>query len=618
MSRELIFLEPVFKRTIWGGDRLRKDYGFPAEDSVGECWLISAHPNGDCVVSSGEWAGLRLSELWRSHGELFGGGEGDFPLLIKMIDAKLDLSVQVHPSDGYALTHENSRGKTECWYVLEAKEGAELVLGHNAKTPEELRSMVQEGRWSELLRRTPVKKGDFFQLEPGTVHALCGGVMVLETQQSSDVTYRLYDYDRLENGKPRQLHLEKGLEAISCPHADAETEREEENGKNYRRERLVTCEFYTVEKIEITGPASLSWPDFVGVAVIDGVGTVAGRPVKKGSAFIVPSNFGAVDFDGGLTLVAARPTALYLGLDIGGTNLAAGLVDERGRMLRKGSVPTLSGRPIDEIAGDAAQLCRSVAGADYPAVKAVGVGCPGTVDHKNGVVRYSNNIPMKDVPLADMLRDRLGRPVTIENDANAAALGEWSVSGEDSLVLITLGTGVGGGAVLGGELYRGFNGAGFEPGHMLVDPDGPVCTCGNRGCWETLASATALIRQTKEAMEKDGGSAMAEQAKKMGLNGRTAFACAALGDPAARRVADRYTGYVGLGLVSLVNLLQPEVIAIGGGISNEGEEFIEALRKLVYAMDFNKYGPKTRIRAARLLGDAGIIGAALSARVLKK
>ncbi len=610
---ELIFLEPIFKKTVWGGDKLKRVYGFDTPGGTGECWLVSAHPAGDCFVASGKYAGMKLSRLRREHGELF-GGEGDFPLLIKLIDAKSDLSVQVHPDDGYALAHENSRGKTECWYVLDAEEGAELVLGHNAADREELIKMAGEGRWEELLRRTPVKKGDFFQLEPGTIHALCGGVTVLETQQSSDITYRLYDYGRLENGRPRQLHLEKGLEVVNCPYVPPEDEREVAADGDCRREILVTCEFYTVEKITVDGSAALEWPSYAALAVICGGGTADGNPVRAGSAFIVPDGHGKTRLEGRLTLIAARPAELYLGVDLGGTNIAAGLVDEKGRILRRASVPTLAHRPIGEIVDGMASLCRSVAGASYAAVKAVGVGCPGTVDHRSGTVRYSNNIPMKDVPMAEMLEERLGRPVALENDANAAALGEWTVSGGNSLVLITLGTGVGGGAVLDGRLYRGFNGAGFEPGHMLADPDGPACTCGNRGCWESLASATALVRQTAEAMETDGGSLMHEWVKNNGLDGRTAFACAALGDAAAIKVRDGYIRHVGRGLASLLNLLQPEVIAVGGGISNEGESFIAPLRDFVYALDFNKYCKKTLIRAARLRDGAGIVGAAVSAK----
>ena len=204
-----IILTPVFKEMIWGGNRLKTEFGYEIPgDDTGECWAISAHPNGDCVVQEGEYAGLHLSELWNRHRDLFGNLEGDrFPLLIKLIDAKADLSIQVHPNDAYAKEHESgSLGKTECWYVVDCDEGAEIVIGHHAKTREEVKEMILNKRWSEFIRVVPVHKGDFFQINPGCLHAIKGGTLILETQQNSDITYRVYDYDRLSNGKPRELH----------------------------------------------------------------------------------------------------------------------------------------------------------------------------------------------------------------------------------------------------------------------------------------------------------------------------------------------------------------------------------------------------------------------------
>ena len=202
MKREgFIFLKPVFKEMIWGGNRLATEFGYDIPgDDTGECWGISAHPNGDCTVMNGEYAGMKLSKLWNEHPELFGKekAEGVFPLLTKIIDAKADLSIQVHPSDDYAKVHENgSLGKTECWYILDCPEGATLVVGHNAKDKEECAKMIHEGRWSEFIREVPIRKGDFVSIVPGTVHAIKAGVMLLETQQNSDITYRVYDYDRL-------------------------------------------------------------------------------------------------------------------------------------------------------------------------------------------------------------------------------------------------------------------------------------------------------------------------------------------------------------------------------------------------------------------------------------
>lgn len=217
---ELLLLEPVFKQMIWGGSRLKDDFGYDIPgDNTGECWAISAHPHGDCTLKNTEYKGKTLSWLWENHRELFGNVQGDrFPLLIKIIDAKADLSIQVHPDDAYAAEHENgSLGKMECWYILDAKEGGTIVIGHNAKNHEEVEEMIRGKRWKEFIREIPVKKGDFFQINPGCVHAIKGGTLIIETQQNSDITYRVYDYDRLQDGKPRALHVQQSIDVIKAP-----------------------------------------------------------------------------------------------------------------------------------------------------------------------------------------------------------------------------------------------------------------------------------------------------------------------------------------------------------------------------------------------------------------
>ena len=205
-------MKPVFKEAVWGGRKLRDDFGYEIpSDSTGECWGIGAHKNGDCEIAEGTYKGEHLSKLWAEHPELFGNEDGkygkEFPLLIKIIDAKSDLSIQVHPDNAYAKEHENgSLGKTECWYILDSEPGTQIVIGHYAKDKEELKQMVEEKRWKDLIREVPVKKGDFYQIDPGCVHAIKGGTVILETQQSSDITYRVYDYDRKWNGT-KQLYV---------------------------------------------------------------------------------------------------------------------------------------------------------------------------------------------------------------------------------------------------------------------------------------------------------------------------------------------------------------------------------------------------------------------------
>lgn len=304
-----IFLKPVFKQMIWGGSRLGTDFGYDIPgDDTGECWAISAHPNGDGTVADGEYAGMKLSELWQQHRELFGHVEGDrYPLLIKLIDAKSDLSIQVHPNDEYAKANENgSLGKTECWYIVDCDEGAQIVIGHNAKNHEEVKDMILHQRWDEFIRIIPIHKGDFFQINPGTVHAIKGGTLILETQQNSDITYRVYDYDRLSNGKPRELHVEKSIDVIEAPFVPYEITSITETGEGYELQNLITCPVYAVNKVQIHGNAVFQQDKpFLNVSVLEGSGDIDGIEIKKGDHFILPAGYGAYKLSGDMMLITS-------------------------------------------------------------------------------------------------------------------------------------------------------------------------------------------------------------------------------------------------------------------------------------------------------------------------
>ncbi len=305
--REILFLEPVFKSMLWGGERLHTEYGYDLPDAhTGECWAISAHKSGDCRIKSGSLKGKSLSSLWENHRELFGGMPGDtFPLLVKIIDAKEDLSIQVHPDDTYAGEQEQGAlGKTECWYILDCPEDGTLVIGHNARNREELERMITENRWEELIRRRPIQRGDFFQIEPGTVHAIKAGTMLLETQQSSDITYRLYDYGRLEHGKPRQLHIARSIEVIRCPHEDTPISGKVTDYGDCRVEELIRSRYYTINKLSLKGRHEfLQDQRFRNVSVVDGKGLIDGIPVKKGDHFILPADYGTYLLEGELELI---------------------------------------------------------------------------------------------------------------------------------------------------------------------------------------------------------------------------------------------------------------------------------------------------------------------------
>lgn len=308
--KDIIFLEPIFKTAIWGGKKLGTmfDYDIPA-DNTGECWAISAHSNGDCLIAYGQNKDRSLSWLWDNHRELFGNVKGDvFPLLIKIIDAKADLSIQVHPDDKYAMVNEKgSLGKTECWYILDCDEDARIVIGHNAKDKEELKQMIKNKRWMDLINVRPIKKGDFFQINPGTVHAIKGGTVLLETQQSSDITYRLYDYDRLDNGKPRELHIDKSIDVITCPHVDVKTRGDIIKGEAYSIEELIKSSYYTVKKVTLDGEVDFTQDKpFLNVSVIEGQGEIDGRTIKKGSHFILPYGYGDYQLKGTMDLIISH------------------------------------------------------------------------------------------------------------------------------------------------------------------------------------------------------------------------------------------------------------------------------------------------------------------------
>ncbi len=307
--KQILHLQPVFKERLWGGTRLAEfGYELPG-DHVGECWGISAHPCGLSTVIGGAYDGMTLDALWRGHRELFGDLPGEeFPLLVKIIDAKDDLSIQVHPNDAYAAKFENgAKGKSECWYVLDAKPGDTIVIGHNAKDRGELEAMIRGGRWGELIREIPVKAGDFFNIEPGCVHAIKGGTMILETQENSDITYRLYDYDRLQNGKKRELHIDRCLDVIRVPFEPAKTFAEIRHSGDATLTVLMRSPYFTVYKADLDGSASFAMRDrFYNVSIIDGEVSIDGETFRKGDHLILCAGYGETVIEGRASAVVSR------------------------------------------------------------------------------------------------------------------------------------------------------------------------------------------------------------------------------------------------------------------------------------------------------------------------
>lgn len=285
-----IFLKPTVKTLIWGSEQ----------------WGISAHPNGDDEVLNDEYKGKTLSQLWNEHPELFGNksAEGIFPLLTKIIDANTDLSIQVHPNDEYAGKNENgSLGKTECWYIMDAKPGATIVIGHNAKDHDEVKSMIENKQWNDFIRVIPVHKGDFFFIEPGTVHAIKGGTTILETQQSSDITYRVYDYDRLQDGKLRPLHVKQSIDVITAPFEEKRPLLNE-NKRIGQVDQLVSCDLFTVWHGKVKNNLLIDQNrPFLLCSVIEGKCKFEEKILNKGEHFILPNKYGRACFTGDAELI---------------------------------------------------------------------------------------------------------------------------------------------------------------------------------------------------------------------------------------------------------------------------------------------------------------------------
>ncbi len=309
----------------------------------------------------------------------------------------------------------------------------------------------------------------------------------------------------------------------------------------------------------------------------------------------------------------------YIGVDLGGTNIAVGLVDEEGKIIRKDSVPTNAKRDADEIIKDMATLCLKLCkdeGITIGDVEYAGVATPGSADPDKGEIIYANNLPFENYPIAKKLSEFSGiKKILIANDADAAALGEAEMGaskGCDNSIMITLGTGVGGGIIINKKIYSGHNYSGGELGHHVIEIDGKDCTCGRRGCWEAYASATGLINMTKEKMQQTRNSIMWELCGSLDrVNGKTAFLAKEKGDKAGKEVVDKYIKYLAAGIINMINIFQPEVLVIGGGICKEGENLTGPLQEYIDREDYARGNTKrTVVRIAALGNDAGIIGAA--------
>ncbi|MBO4572615.1 MAG: ROK family protein [Clostridia bacterium] len=605
---EIIKLCPAFKDYIWGGTKLKEKYGKHADITpLAESWELSFHKDGPTLTENGE----KLSDVLTA--EDIGENAAAFPffpLLIKYIDAKNDLSVQIHPSDEYALKHENSFGKTEMWYIVEAEEGAGIYLGFKKKvTLEEVKKAIENNTITSLLNFYKVKAGESYFIPSGTVHAIGKGCLILEIQQNSNLTYRVYDYDRTDAfGNKRELHVEKALKVLNTDKFSVRRPLGSVIGVN----KYFSASRYPFKRKTFFADEK----SFECLSCVKGGGTIEGKKMSAGDSYFIPAGYGKYVIEGDGEVVVTSVRKFAVGIDLGGTMIKGGIVDDKGKLIVSRKIPTQAEEGSEKVAENIAYLVKMLlkrAEMSAGDVVGIGIGAPGTIDSKLGKVVYSNNLRWKDVDLAAAVEKATGIKVRIANDANVAALGEAKFGagkGCKNVVMLTLGTGVGGGVIIDGKLFEGNGSAGAELGHMVISAGGEKCTCGLNGCFEAYSSSTALIRETKKAMLADKDSKMWEIGSIDKVNGKTAFDFEAV-DKSAKRVVEDYIRYLGVGVVDIVNIFRPEKIIIGGGVSAQKDRLTKPLNDIVRkkAM-FGSAGPRCKIVTAKFENKAGILGAA--------
>lgn len=313
----------------------------------------------------------------------------------------------------------------------------------------------------------------------------------------------------------------------------------------------------------------------------------------------------------------------YIGVDVGGTGVKAGVVTKKGKIIKSCAMPTQRDADYKVLIKDMADLVFKTlkeAGVSLDEIESVGIGFPSAVDEKNGVVMYTANINLNNAPVAQELKKYIDKPIYIGNDANCAALGEYFALNDDiveNFVAVTLGTGIGGGIIINKKLYTGSNGSAGEIGHIRLVTDGEKCSCGRDGCWECYASATALIRDSKRAAVNNPDSLLAKNIAANGgrSNGKLVFDTANEGDPAAKNVIDNYIKYIAEGIIDMINIFQPSVIAIGGGISRQGDNLLNPIKEYIKGKTYGApYIEPCKVTMAKLGNDAGIVGAAFLGR----
>lgn len=612
----ILKLKPSCKDYLWGGKRLKEEYEKEYDgDILAETWELSCHPDGPSYIANGPYAGKTLQQYIQREGKAVLGTHcrrfRDFPILIKFIDARDNLSIQVHPDNGFALKHEGQYGKTEMWYVMDAGNDAFLYYGFKREiSKEEFAERIKKDTLLEALHAVPVQKGDVLFIESGTIHAIGKDILIAEIQQNSNVTYRVYDYGRVgKDGKKRDLHMEEAL---------AVTKRVPILKDNSSYPHVADCDYFTVDKLNLDGnvmkkmEGTVSDDSFASILILEGEGRISDADevlnFKKGDSFFLSAGSGSYTVEGAcdalITTIREKAAPVRVGITIGCDEIRIGLVDIHQQIIACDKRKTNASRPAKEVLDEIGQKTLELLERQGIAIDqcvGAGIAVPGTIDRKNGVVRYSNNIKWKNVEIAKELANFLPIPIHVANDADCAALGEAAAgAGKEcqDVIMITIGVGVGGGVILNGKIYEGKGIGASELGHMVIVEGGEPCTCGRRGCLESYASVRALVRDAKRATGKT-------------MSPQEIFEGASLGDSALKEVADSYIRRLGIGMVNIVNIFRPQLVLLGGELSTLGEALTKPLHEIMRKGCFGgELSELPEIEFAALGDEAGIIGAA--------
>ena len=407
---KLLEFQGVYKDYLWGGNKLKEKYNKNSLfDKTAESWELSVHPDGKSIISDGVYNGKSLADYIKQNPDSLGTNRksDELPILIKLIDSGDKLSVQVHPDDEMAKKLEKQNGKTEVWYVMDADEDANIIFGVKEDvSKEELKNAIESDTIEELLNTVTSKKGDVFFVDAGTIHGIGKGNLIVEIQQNSNVTYRFYDYNRRDKfGNQRELHIEKGLMA-------ANTKRQTERNIPICSDgtRLVaSCEYFSVKEVKVGYKTDLECrkESYQALVCVDGIvefiNSRESRILSAGQTIFLPAGLGKYSLKGnGTVLITENPPRYFVGIDLGGTNIACAVVDEfgniHGRSWRKTSAP----RPYNEIFDDMALCAKEAAlnsGIKWDNIESVGIGCPGAINKETGYVDFSNNLDFYDVPI---------------------------------------------------------------------------------------------------------------------------------------------------------------------------------------------------------------------------